>query len=682
MKKFLSFLVFMSMIFQASCPVFGANESSDAQKVLELIKPVIEETEHFENFESSVEQNKNGTKVYNFYWSSDGDKFSDLSVTATESGIITGYNSYSYDENHSDTPSVKNKLSFDEAQNLAQKLLDSLNPALGGKLLAKESSTPNLYSNNRYFSVQRYENSVPVSFNTGHLTIDEVKGKIVNFRINYTENTEFDTPQNIISKDTAQEIYKKELGTELRYTDRYINGSKSIVPVYAEKSSNTDRYVNAFSGDISVKNDYARLLGDKEYLSAEDAESGGSALNSKFSEAEIKEIEKLSQILSKEKIVQKLKNIKYIGLSKNADLSFSNLYQNEDGEKIYSLEFKDGDKSLYYSVNAKDGNVLSFEKYEADNDLKKENISKEKAYKLLCEAAKYLGGEHYSEYDEKEFLYPDDAKNSVYSSLTLEREVNGIPYDGNRLYAKINLKDESLCTYYIEYTKKDFPNASDAISQEEAYKALFATVDYNLSYIMCGEKTELVYMFEDNEFYINPFSGVVLDCSFNEKTDKIAEYTDITGHYAEEKIKKLKEFGIGFCQTEFKPDEVIKQKDFMLLLQSALNNKKINETPDYDEIYRYSKRNGYITEEEISPESGVSRISAAKFLIRAMGLESVAKLDGIFANNFSDVKNDTGYTAILSGMKIINGDENGFFNPDSMLSRAEAAIIIYNYLNM
>ena len=39
-----------------------------------------------------------------------------------------------------------------------------------------------------------------------------------------------------------------------------------------------------------------------------------------------------------------------------------------------------------------------------------------------------------------------------------------------------------------------------------------------------------------------------------------------------------------------------------------------------------------------------------------------------------------GYVAIAKGLNIVGGDENGCFNPNSALTRADAAIMIYNYL--
>ena len=53
----------------------------------------------------------------------------------------------------------------------------------------------------------------------------------------------------------------------------------------------------------------------------------------------------------------------------------------------------------------------------------------------------------------------------------------------------------------------------------------------------------------------------------------------------------------------------------------------------------------------------------------------------MFVSPFADVNTKKGYTAILSGMNVIKGDEYGNFNPSQNLSRADAAIMIYNYLS-
>ena len=68
-------------------------------------------------------------------------------------------------------------------------------------------------------------------------------------------------------------------------------------------------------------------------------------------------------------------------------------------------------------------------------------------------------------------------------------------------------------------------------------------------------------------------------------------------------------------------------------------------------------------------------------LVRAIGAEKIAELEDIFVSVFSDVSENKGYVAILSAMNVINGDELGNFNPSMNLSRADAAIMLYNYLS-
>jgi len=54
------------------------------------------------------------------------------------------------------------------------------------------------------------------------------------------------------------------------------------------------------------------------------------------------------------------------------------------------------------------------------------------------------------------------------------------------------------------------------------------------------------------------------------KEDKVLEYTDISDHYAKKQIEMMAEMGIGLEGPELKPDEKIKQKDFLLLISQVL----------------------------------------------------------------------------------------------------------------
>ncbi len=99
-----------------------------------------------------------------------------------------------------------------------------------------------------------------------------------------------------------------------------------------------------------------------------------------------------------------------------------------------------------------------------------------------------------------------------------------------------------------------------------------------------------------------------------------------------------------------------------------------------DYVYRNSVRNNIISEDERNDEAAVTRENAAIYMIRAMGAEDYAKYNDIYVTPFNDMTENKGYVALLSAMGVVNGDENGNFNPLHEITRAESVIMIYNYL--
>ena len=63
-----------------------------------------------------------------------------------------------------------------------------------------------------------------------------------------------------------------------------------------------------------------------------------------------------------------------------------------------------------------------------------------------------------------------------------------------------------------------------------------------------------------------------------------------------------------------------------------------------------------------------------------MGIDKYASIKGIYVSPFNDVTEYVGHIAILNGLGIVSGDGNGNFNPNGILKRADAMILIYNYL--
>jgi len=203
---------------------------------------------------------------------------------------------------------------------------------------------------------------------------------------------------------------------------------------------------------------------------------------------------------------------------------------------------------------------------------------------------------------------------------------------------------------------------------------------------------KLVYVLKSGKpFILDANTGNVINYDGKPyKEEKPAEYTDISGHYAEEKIKELVKYRIiNFTDSEYRPDDEIAQKDFFTVLSKIVDRyygpiiMEDSGQDEIDEMYKQLLREGIIKEDEKDPESPVMREDAVKFIIRALKYDKIADISGIFKVSFMDEDEIspelTGYVAIANGLKIVSG-AGGKFNPKNNLTRAETAVMIHNYL--
>jgi hypothetical protein len=193
---------------------------------------------------------------------------------------------------------------------------------------------------------------------------------------------------------------------------------------------------------------------------------------------------------------------------------------------------------------------------------------------------------------------------------------------------------------------------------------------------------------------IDPFTGKRLDYNgdeFDIVTNRISSnYTDIEDHFAQKHISELALIGIGFSGDEFKPNEEITQKDFMLLISQTFSyNNYLNDSSEkwddekINNLYLELIRRGIILESEKAPDKTVAREDAVKYLVRGLGLGKIADKGEIFIKEFIDSSDispaNLGYVAIAKALNIENGN-SGSFHPKRILTKGEAAVMIYGYL--
>ncbi len=695
MKK--SLLVILTLaIIASTMPVF-ADQADEMQKVLLMVKERIINTEAFEEFDSSVME-ADEDKQYSFNWSSNTEEaYKSLSVTATDSGIITNYryyddNTYSYNV----TPSIK-KMSSDDALIKVQKLIDELNPMLAGEFkVIKTGENESLFDNTFHFNLQRYENSIPVYNDSGFVTVNADASMITRYSINYTQGLSFDSPQSIISTLDAWKYYYENAGAELEYRIEYKDMEKEIYLVYIPQLG-SEEYIDAKTGEVIPiwHRDYYYFSESMNYAAGMKTMDAAVEESARLSEIEIEKIQEVAGLMSADDAKNAVINNELLDFDDDLSLNSVNLYEDYNGERyFYDLTFESNADEVYrYASATLDAKTLEIirwrahtndyiEYYKADENL--EEIDKEDVYNKALEALKVIAPEYFSK--DTEYKLTDIQKTS--NSLGYTRYVNDIKFGNDYVNIEINPKNGKVWSFSMNYTDEEFVSPDGIISEEKAIEKMSEQVKMTLYYFptvktqnaKIADIAKLGYKNEEIS-EIDAFTGEVKD--YGSKETKLV-YTDISGHYAKDQIETLAKFGIGFEGSEYKPDAVITLNEYITLLVSTFSNYTpivLKASNDVTHEFKEAQRNGIIKLDEANPNKPLTRENAAIYMIRVMGIEEYAKLSGIYKSVFADVSENIGYISILGAMGVFNGDENKMFNPQKNLTRADAAIVIYNYLS-
>ncbi len=224
----------------------------------------------------------------------------------------------------------------------------------------------------------------------------------------------------------------------------------------------------------------------------------------------------------------------------------------------------------------------------------------------------------------------------------------------------------------------------NALTDVQAMEAIMKEYAFAAAYERTGDSgdADLVYAFEEaaRTALFDPFTAVRL--SENGKVFERAErpeYLDIKGHWSEDVVRELLANGYYLKEESFKPDTSITQADFFRYLF-------VPETRYYDDddLYEMLINRDILREGEKAPNAQLTRQDGAKFLIRYLGLALAGERSEIYANLFKDRVQEQykGYAALCHGLGIMRGDAKGNFAGTKIMTRAEAAVSIYNTLKL
>lgn len=698
MKKVLCLVLVVLMLSMMSSWTYAqANESDKSAKmesVLQIVKQKISVPDELTEFKPSTRERVNSGKVeYVFRWYNE-DGGASFEVSCDGEGRINRYYFYDNSLNSRKKLTVLSKANIIEfAETFLRKTLPEAFENDNDILIFDEESwsVNGLNYSLRYI---RMRDGVEVKDNEASLNIcvynDVPYVRNMSVYLNY--EAEFDS----VPKDAEgyKEKYKVAFPLELIYKDdvQYYwkmgnvdNKKVETVLVYRHKDNNFG-YTLAETGEIAEEDNLYELYGD----------TGGGATNEKFetsadaamgeesfTKQELAELERIKGLISKDDLKKIVKNIPNIGYNDTLEMSSHGIYFYDEKYAV-ETEFRNNDTYQYVNicVDGETGEVISLRSYVPSNkvsenkeltEAEKRNAD-EKIDKFLNVVAKEKFGEY--------ALQNED----IYSkrvNKTYDRTVNDIRYISDRISVSFDAENGYVTNYNIDYaSKREFAEPIGIVDMDTAYNVIIESAKLKKIYVHTGGTYKVCYTIGEYGTEIDAFTGEKFDSVYGAEPQKIYEYSDIGGHWAEKIIQKLGESQIGFKGEKFLPDEPANQLDLLKIFAAATRDSYYLNY-DMEDIYEMFIDEGILTKEEKNPSGFVKREDAFVYMVRLEGLEDVAKLHDIFKVEYADEnlisKEKIGYPAILTGKKIICGN-GGYIRPDELITRAEAAVMVYNYM--
>ena len=707
-KKILAFILAAALVFgsMSSLPagVFAANEETQEAmtEVLLKVKTRLELPDEYTVF--NYNYNNYGTREYwNFNWSTeDGTK--SVYANADKDGHIMNV-SY-YDQK---TDSAMPDKTAEDVQPDAEKLLKMMFPEVVGHVVLK--NTYCTYYRSAYtFCYDRIENGVEMPDNYVRIMVRYTDAEPVSAQINWNYTSDVPAADKLIGKEAAQKKIGKEVNMILQYHTGYDNeGNEKIFLAYTPSISYIA--VDARSGKIYKEKNYwsdASKEADNGMAeeAADDAESNGSRYVATLSDAEMKKIAELNDLISSDDAVRIIRENQYLLVDANATTVSASLSQYRE-KYTWRITIRDNrpvdyNSNDYYrayssaTIDAESGRILSYysslktmyDYMEEERDSIKLNYSKKQCRNIFESFLKSVDEDRFktvklSSTDQECVINEDGIGNYTYGAYAFNytRYHEDIPFVNNGIHGSVDRITGKVYSYSVNWTDGEVPSSKGVIGAEKAFESymsydgfdliyeIVTTTKYNVSSSLYGseqsESIRLVYRTAIYPSFVDAFTGKQLTYSGEEYQNVRTDYTynDITGHKYEKAIKILAGMNVGLPGESFEPDRNITKDEFATLLKAM------------PVLGYYSEESG------LSGDGNINRQAAAKGIIDTMGLETIAKLD-IYKLKFSDAskvsKGYRGYVALAAGLNLFGNSGDKKFGPKTLLTRGEAAQLLLN----
>lgn len=648
-------------------------DDKTVEKLVLKAKEIFNIKDVYDNFEvNSSSDNDYGT-IYNLSWSKK-DGSSDLNVSISNDMHITNYNKY---ENKK-YETLKPNYSYEALKKYAIDTIKKIDPVNAKSLKLNESSYQNYIDDNAYiFNFDRYVGDRRVIGDGASITINYVNKSVKRYSLNYnhgfdfSKTAEFDALKSNLTMDEAINIFKenKYIKPMIKFVINEKKEPRITFKTIYSNELNANYFVNSTSKKYE-RYDYPVFLNN--YMTKDAAAEG--AMDG-LSEYEVKGIDKIKGIKSKDEAVKKAKT--FVKDASKAKVTLSNLNQDYiSKDYVYNINMEIGkdEKKTYYniSLDAKDLTLLRFSTYNnfdsGDND--KKDLRSDELKKIALDYIK----KNASDIDEKDLELMAAENNTAY----FVRVMDGYYIPENSISISVSKDTKEINEYSRAWYRKPIKYEKAKKSIDEAYDVIKKEINYEEAYQYIRDKSDpakssvvLTYMPKNTKIEIDAISGKLA-----KSNEELKNYSDIDKSKYKDKAILLKQMGYAYLEDEIMPEKNLKQKDFITFVY-------IFGSRDSDEIidnaYQRALREGVIKANEVNREKEITNMDLAKFMIRLKGMEELVGKD-IFKNINTKAKltkEENAYLSLANALGYISGktiDKNAKVNRDEFIN------IVYNYV--
>lgn len=370
------------------------------------------------------------------------------------------------------------------------------------------------------------------------------------------------------------------------------------------------------------------------------------------------------------------------------------------------------------AVDAKTGEIVSFYREQPVNESEKqeqkikisEAEAKNKAVELVKKLSPSLAHQVYVE--SRQEIYEE--KMPQFYHFFFGRLKNNIPVLDQGITVRINGETGELSEYNVNWDSFTYPEPGPELLDEKlAREMLMEEMKIDLQYFLperlYGKEREqqdkvfLVYRLLNKE---TGEPAKFLDARAKKwRSLENGEFIrgselpeDIKGHPAEKELSLMYRYNAFEVDENNKvhPNENIKRGELIKMLMLAINQGRFHYfgggEAAFSDVKRDSAYFNYVqaaaeqnlldkSKKELKPEGTVDREELAVLITRALGFSGLAKYESLFQVPFQDLDRikAKGDVAIVTGLGIMDARNNAFM-PDEKVTRAEAAVAFYRFL--